>query len=319
MAAHRAGDVQVTIARASDYFGPEAAEPLVGERFFRPILGGRAVQAIGDPDAPHSVTYVPDFARALVELARHDSAFGEAWRAPTAPAVSIRRFAELVGAAAGTGTPRLTRVPGPMLRLVGEFVPPVREVYEMLYEFEDPYVADGPRIERPSASPRRPSRSRSRRPSPGGDRTWPRRSVGWPDGSVRAARSAVRHPAPGPAPGLAPPVGGPAPGPRPPPVGGPAPAPGPAPPVGGTRTPAPGHPRSAANPGTPGRRHPAWHPRSAVRHPAPGHPRSAVRHPAPGPAPPVGGTRILAGCMPGAAIRPVPVEGSTRRPRFVPL
>ena len=148
LAAHRAGDVMVTIARGSDYFGPEAIESLVGERFFAPIVAGRSVQVVGDPDAPHSVTYVPDFAGALIELARQDEAFGEAWHAPTVPAVSIRTLAGLVGAAADTGTPRLIRVPRPMLRLVGVFVPPVHEIYEMLYEFEEPYPVDSSKIER---------------------------------------------------------------------------------------------------------------------------------------------------------------------------
>ncbi len=46
----------------------------VGERFFDPILAGKAVRVIGDPDALHSHTYLPDFTyladfeRALIEL-----------------------------------------------------------------------------------------------------------------------------------------------------------------------------------------------------------------------------------------------------------
>jgi nucleoside-diphosphate-sugar epimerase len=99
VAAHAAGEVQVTIARGSDFFGPEVIESLVGERFFSPILAGKRVQLIGNPDSPHSVTYVPDFARALIELARHDEAFGAVWHVPSVPAVSIRRFSELVGGA----------------------------------------------------------------------------------------------------------------------------------------------------------------------------------------------------------------------------
>ena len=148
MAAHAAGDVPVVIARASDYFGPETADSVVGERFFGPIIAGKTYRAVGDPDAPHSVTYVPDFARAIVELARHDEAFGGAWHVPTAPAVSIRRLAELVATAAGTGAPRVSPTPKPMLHLVGLFQPEVREAIEMLYEFEEPFILDSSKIER---------------------------------------------------------------------------------------------------------------------------------------------------------------------------
>ena len=147
MAAHAAGDVQVTIARASDYFGPEAAESLVGERFFGPIIAGKTLRAVGDPDAPHSVTYVPDFARAIVELTRHDKAFGGAWHVPSAPAISIRRLAELAATAAGAGAPRISPTSRTMLRLVGLFSPPVRETIEMLYEFEEPFILDSSKIE----------------------------------------------------------------------------------------------------------------------------------------------------------------------------
>lgn len=147
LAAHAAGEVRVTLARASDFFGPEATESVAGERFFGPILAGKPVQAIGDPDLPYSLTYVPDFARALIELARHDEAFGEAWHVPTVPAVSMRRFAELVAAAAGTGTPRISRLSRPMLRLVGVFLPQAREMVELFYEFEAPHLMDSSKIE----------------------------------------------------------------------------------------------------------------------------------------------------------------------------
>jgi nucleoside-diphosphate-sugar epimerase len=148
MAAHAAGDVQVTIARASDDFGPGAVESAVGGRFFGPIVAGKAASVFGDPDALHSVTYVPDFARTLIELALHDEAFGQAWHVPTVPAVSIRRFSEMVGEAAGTGTPKLSRLSLPMLLLAGLFVPAARETVEMLYEFEEPFVLDSSKCEK---------------------------------------------------------------------------------------------------------------------------------------------------------------------------
>ncbi len=148
LAAHRAGDVPVVIARASDYFGPRGVATTVGDRFFPPLLAGNAVQVFGDVDAPHSNTFVPDFARALIELGRHDAALGAAWHVPTAPAVSQRRFAELAAAAAGVPAPKLSRVSRPMLRLAGLFVAPAREMVEMAYEFEEPFILDSSKIER---------------------------------------------------------------------------------------------------------------------------------------------------------------------------
>jgi nucleoside-diphosphate-sugar epimerase len=148
MTAHRAGDVPVVIARASDYFGPRGVDSVAGERFFEPLLAGRKVQLYGDVDLPHAYTYVPDFARALIELGRRPEAFGEAWHVPTAPAVSQRRFLELAAAAAGVPVPGVSRVSRPMLYLAGLFIPPAREMIEMAYEFEEPYLLDSSKIER---------------------------------------------------------------------------------------------------------------------------------------------------------------------------
>jgi len=139
--ADRTGAVQVAIGRGSTFFGPGATDSAVGERFFKPIVQGKSIDVFGDPDLPHSFTYVPDFARALIELGRHEEAFGRAWHVPTAPAVSIRRFAEIAATAAGQ--PLKTRRLGKtMLRLAGVFVPGARETIEVLYQFEEPHVLD---------------------------------------------------------------------------------------------------------------------------------------------------------------------------------
>lgn len=148
LAAHRAGDVPVAIGRASDYFGPRGVDSTHGERFFRPLLAGKSVQVFGDATLPHAVTYVPDFARALIELGCHDEALGQAWHVPTAPALSQQAFVELAARAAGLPTPKLSRVSKPMLYLAGLFVPPAREMIEMSYEFEEPYVLDSSKFER---------------------------------------------------------------------------------------------------------------------------------------------------------------------------
>ena len=138
----------VVIARASDCFGPRGVATVAGDRFFPPLLTGKKVQVFGDPALPHSYTYVPDLARTLIELGRRPEALGEAWHVPTAPAVSQARFAELAAEAASVPLAGISRVSKPMLRLAGFFAPAAREMVEMAYEFEEPYLLDSSRIER---------------------------------------------------------------------------------------------------------------------------------------------------------------------------
>ena len=119
--AHRAGKVPVVIIRGSNYFGPRGRDSTFGERFFPPLLAGKPVSAFGDPDLPHAVTYVPDFARAVVELAARDDAFGRV---------------------AGLPQPKVSVMSPLMLRIGGLFMASAREMVEMLNEFEEPFVVD---------------------------------------------------------------------------------------------------------------------------------------------------------------------------------
>ncbi|NRF90042.1 NAD-dependent epimerase/dehydratase family protein [Paenibacillus frigoriresistens] len=138
---HRKGTVRVTIGRGADFFGPQVENSYVGSRFFTPVAAGKSISLLGNPDALHTFTYIDDFGRALVTLSEHEDAFGQVWHVPNAEAVSARRFAELAYEVAGH-SPRIGTMGRGMLRLGGLFIPAAKEVIEMLYQFEQPFVVD---------------------------------------------------------------------------------------------------------------------------------------------------------------------------------
>ena len=140
--AHAAGKIKVTIGRASDFFGPRATDTAVfGDRFFAAVAAGKAVDVFGDLSLPHTYTYLPDFARALITLSQHEEAYGRAWHVPNAATISTQAFIGLFEQEMGQPVKRRT-VSRFMLSVVGLFVPIVREMKEMLYEFEEPYIVD---------------------------------------------------------------------------------------------------------------------------------------------------------------------------------
>ena len=65
------------------------------------LLAGRKVRVLGDPDAPHSWTYVPDVGRTLAVLGTDERAWGRPWHVPSAPALSQRELAVRFCAVAG--------------------------------------------------------------------------------------------------------------------------------------------------------------------------------------------------------------------------
>jgi nucleoside-diphosphate-sugar epimerase len=114
---------------------------IFGDRFFAAAFAGKQADLFGNPDLPHTYTYVPDFAQALISLSRSEEAYGRAWHVPNAQTISTRAMVHKFETA--LGEPVKTRVVSPlMLTLVGLFVPIVREMKEMAYEFEEPYVVD---------------------------------------------------------------------------------------------------------------------------------------------------------------------------------
>jgi nucleoside-diphosphate-sugar epimerase len=149
LAAHAAGRVRVAIGRASDYFGPGGgAQSNLGDRVFPAALAGGTAQVLGDPDQPHTYTYVPDIGEALAVLGTHPEAPGEVWHLPNPETRTARQIVETVYALAGRSRPRLRGMPTWLLRGVGLFNPTVRELVEMRYEFEEPFVVDSSKIER---------------------------------------------------------------------------------------------------------------------------------------------------------------------------
>lgn len=142
MAAHREGSARVAIARASDFYGPGITlASIFGVRFLERALKGKGGECFGPPDLPHSYSYVRDVAAGLVTLAGSEKSWGEVWHLPVAPAESTRevvaRFGKELGTPLGTSV-----VPGFVLQVMGLFVPAVKELLEMRYQWEAPFVLD---------------------------------------------------------------------------------------------------------------------------------------------------------------------------------
>ncbi len=139
MAAHRAGQVRVTAARPSDYYGK--GYMVTADQLFYPVLAGKAASGIGNPDLPHSFSYTEDVGRALAILGTDDRADGRAWHVPSAPAITQRAFFEMAYRLAGTSG-KVGGINKLMMRMAGLFIPNAREMIEMMYEFEKPFILD---------------------------------------------------------------------------------------------------------------------------------------------------------------------------------
>jgi nucleoside-diphosphate-sugar epimerase len=127
---------------AGDFFGPRVRNSHGGERMVAPVLAGKRLWVIGSTDQPHSFTYVPDLAAAMIRAARTPALWNKVWHAPTGPAVTQRQLATAFTEAGGAAAPKLGAIPGWMLRPMGIFSKDLRELAETLYQFDRPFVMD---------------------------------------------------------------------------------------------------------------------------------------------------------------------------------
>ena len=133
LAAHRAGTMQVVIARSSDYYGPGGANSVVGDVLFGAAVEGKRARWLGRMDVPHSLNYLPDVARALITLGAQSDALGGIWHVPAAEPLTGRAFVACIESALGRPV-KVSATSALALRIAGLFDARARESREMLYQ-----------------------------------------------------------------------------------------------------------------------------------------------------------------------------------------
>ena len=143
LAARAAGRVRLTEARASDFVGPTV--PAGQSHLMRQLdtlRRGRRAWVIGDPDAPHSWSYLPDVAATLVALGADPRAEGRAWLVPTPPPRSQRQALTDLAAALGAPPARVSGLPWPVVRALGTTQSQLREIVGIRHQWDQPFTMD---------------------------------------------------------------------------------------------------------------------------------------------------------------------------------
>lgn len=141
MEAHLRGKVQAAIGRGSDFYGPGALLATLGSRVFEAALQGKPAELLGNIDLPHTHIFIDDFARGLVILGEREEALGEVWHIPSAETMTTRALVEMIYQEVGAKA-KVRLAPKFIVRLMGLFQPMMREIQEVMYQFEMPFDVD---------------------------------------------------------------------------------------------------------------------------------------------------------------------------------
>lgn len=141
--------LQAIIAKAADFYGPRAGQTSVASiMIFDKLKKGKAAQWFVNSKQPHSFTYTPDAAKGLYMLATTKTAYGQTWHLPTsAPALTGAEFVALAAKYMKAGN-KVQTLPKWLIRLTGLFIPVMKELSEMLYQNEFPYLFDSTKFEK---------------------------------------------------------------------------------------------------------------------------------------------------------------------------
>ncbi|HEY5516040.1 MAG TPA: NAD-dependent epimerase, partial [Pengzhenrongella sp.] len=106
------------------------------------LLARRRVTVLRSADTPHTWTAVDDVARLLVTVATDERAWGRPWHVPSNPPRSQREAIGDLSRVAGFDPVQVNEHPAVLLRAMGLFNPLMRELPEVAYQLQSPFVLD---------------------------------------------------------------------------------------------------------------------------------------------------------------------------------
>lgn len=141
--------VTATIARAADFYGPYSDQKSM---FYVTVLEnlakGKKAQWLGNPKMPHTMTYTLDAARALEMLADAPESFNQTWHLPSHnPPPVPNDLAKMSAEILGVPFKGVQALPRWMVKIIGWFIPIMREMPEMMYQSEHFYHFDSRKFE----------------------------------------------------------------------------------------------------------------------------------------------------------------------------
>lgn len=137
------GKLKAIIARAPDFFGGISSESsIIMQTVCDRLRQGKPAQWFCSVDKLHSYGYVPDLAKGTAILGNTESAYNQIWNLPTdTQTLTGRQWIELFAKVLGC-EPRFSVIPNWQIRAAGLFIPIMKELAEMNYQYDRDYFFD---------------------------------------------------------------------------------------------------------------------------------------------------------------------------------
>lgn len=143
-----AGTLTAAIVRSADFYGPAANRSAISMLVMQKVAKGQKGSLLLNDNLPHSYTYTPDAGKYTALVGNTHNAYNQEWHLPTAkPAPTGKEFMQMVNQAAGQPN-NYSIIPKWLLKIIGWFMPDIRESMEMIYQIEKTYVFNSDKFEK---------------------------------------------------------------------------------------------------------------------------------------------------------------------------
>ena len=140
------GNLDALIARSADFVGP--VNSILTELVFKNLKQGKKAQWLVDADKIHSFTSTKDAAEGTAMLGNTPEAFNQVWHLPTdATKLTVRQWVDRIAAELNVKQ-QLQVLPRWSFGLLGLFIPIMKELKEMAYQYDRDYFFDSSKFTR---------------------------------------------------------------------------------------------------------------------------------------------------------------------------
>jgi len=138
----KAANLTALIARAPDFYGPGNEKSFLNETVFKNIKKGKRPNWFIDATKKHSFIYTPDAAKATAILGNTPEAYNQVWHLPTDKnTLTGEEWVSLFNKEMNSSK-KVMVLHMFMLRILGIFMPFMREMPEMMYQYDRDYFFD---------------------------------------------------------------------------------------------------------------------------------------------------------------------------------
>lgn len=142
------GSLTALIARSADFYGPDNKSSALNMMVVDNLMKGKKAQAFGNIDKIHTYTYTPDAAIATALLGNTINAYNQVWHVPTTKEkLTNKQWIQLIADELKV-EPRIQTLPVWFIKILGLFIPIMKEFPEMNYQYEQDYVFDSSKFEK---------------------------------------------------------------------------------------------------------------------------------------------------------------------------